>query len=75
MTATEIREMLFGIQYEEIRCLKAEIYTTLILCKEAEKAGEVGHLEGLRSLVETIRLDNVVKGGVRCFCKAGRIQN
>lgn len=67
MTATEIREMLFGIQYEEIRCLKAEIYTTLILCKEAEKAGEVGHLEGLRSLVETIRLDNGSERGSEMF--------
>lgn len=67
MSATEIREMLFCIQYEEIRCLKAEIYTTPILCKEAEKAGEVGHLEGLRSLVETIRLDDGSERGREMF--------
>lgn len=64
ISSTEIREMLFSIQYEEIRCLSAEIYTTLILCKEAEKAVEVGYLEGLRnnslplSSVEAITLDN-----------------
>lgn len=71
MRVNDLREMLFCVVMKKTDVYRRRYTLSLFCIKRQIRLERWGHMEELRSLIETFRLEMIANGAVRYFCKAG----